>query len=100
MNASRTLNPDIDGPRLATLRARVLAVLQQGGWYTDYELQRVCGGSVGGVGAKRRDLRKAEFGGHEIESRRRGDPARALWEYHIIVPRPGGVQLTLLEWTE
>ena len=80
-----TYDPAHDGARLRTLRERVLALMRDGNWRTDAEIQSICGGNEGGVGAKRRDLKKSEFGGHKIQRRRRGDPVRALWEYRLVV---------------
>lgn len=81
-----TYDPALDGPALDILRARVLNFFlthDWAGWYTDAEICAEVGNTVGGVGAKRRDLRKEEYGGYIIEPRRRGNPKHRIWEYQF-----------------
>lgn len=72
-----------DGARLASLLDRVRELMDDGKWRTLREIVVEVGGSEGGVSARLRDMRKAQFGGVEVERRRRGDPANGLHEYRV-----------------
>jgi hypothetical protein len=75
--------PDVseaDRERLNTQLWRVYRLMRGGGWHTLAEIARAVGGSETGVAARLRDLRKARFGGHQIERRR---VAGGLWEYRM-----------------
>ena len=81
-----TYDPVLDGPALDRLRARVLTFFlthDWDGWYTDAEICAEVGNTTGGVGAKRRDLRKLEYGAYIIVSRRRGKLGYRIWEYQF-----------------
>ena len=78
-----TFDPHDDGERMASLLDRVRALMDDGKWRTLREIVVACGGSEGGVSARLRDMRKAQFGGVEVERRRRGDPANGLHEYRV-----------------
>jgi hypothetical protein len=78
-----------------TLRDRVKAVMADGQWRTLYEIRDVMltrfyvAGSDSGISAKLRDLRKAQFGGHLVDSRRRlsqqwWTPGQ-VWEYRLVL---------------
>jgi hypothetical protein len=80
-----TLDPVLDGPDMDRLRDRVLDFFlthDPDRWYTDEEIRAVVGNSIGGVGARRRDLRKPEYGEYIIVDRRRKGATR-LWEYQF-----------------
>ena len=53
-----------------------------GHWYKLHEIATQTNDPEASVSARLRDLRKAKFGGHEIERRYVGD---GLWEYRMIV---------------
>lgn len=87
-----TYDRTLDEPRLTSLRDRVLLVMGDGRWRTLGEIQARTGGAETGVSAKLRDLRKAQFGAHCVESRRRGNPRHGVWEYRLVAR---GVQLEI-----
>lgn len=72
-----------DQTRLARLLDRVRALMADGHWRTLSEIQQAVGGSEASVSARLRDLRKLANGAHEVQRRRRGDPARGLFEYRV-----------------
>lgn len=81
--------PDFDGEtydaprdkeRLTSQLARVLAAMQDGGWYTLGELAINANAPQQSVSARLRDLRKDKFGKHCVERRHR---AAGLWEYRL-----------------
>lgn len=78
-----TYDRAIDGPRLKGQLDRVRAYMRAHSWVTLEDLQRACGGSQAALSARVRDLRKAKFGGFDVERRRRSD---GLWEYRIAPP--------------
>jgi hypothetical protein len=75
----------LDGKRVATLLGRVRAYMLGNGWRSLGEIALALGrGSEAGISARLRDLRKEQPGcGLRVEKRRRGDPARGLWEYRV-----------------
>jgi hypothetical protein len=75
----------LDAKRVATLLGRVRAFMLGNGWKTLGEIAQALGrGSEAGISARLRDLRKEQPGcGLRVEKRRRGDPARGLWEYRV-----------------
>ena len=81
----RTYSEYLDGRRLATAQARVLALLLDGRWHTVDELRAV-GGSSGDRRA--RQLRDPKHGGFTIE-RERVDGG--LWYYRLVNPDPATV---------
>lgn len=78
-----TFSAELDGARLSGLLFRVFSALSSGRWMTLQELQEKAGGSLCGVSARVRDLRKPKFGGYVIERRRRGNPKSGLHEYRM-----------------
>lgn len=79
-----TYDPALDGVRLGTLLADVRAVMSDGQWMTVTEVRDKIGrGTETSVSARIRDLRKRKFGGHTVESRRRGNHRDGLWEYRL-----------------
>lgn len=78
-----TFDQEFDGERLTTQYDRVSTLMADGAWRTLREIVVACGGSEGGVSARLRDMRKPEFGGVEVERRRRGDPKAGLFEYRV-----------------
>lgn len=67
-----TLEPQDHG-RLGTQQERVRALMADGRWWTLKQLAERVGASEAGVSARVRDLRKARFGGFEVERRRVGN---------------------------
>jgi hypothetical protein len=78
----------LDGARIASLLERVKAHMLSGAWYTLDELASLVGGSEAGISARIRDLRKPQFGGYNIQRRRRAmGPAKGgLHEYRLRRP--------------
>jgi len=83
-----TYDPKRDGKRLSTQLEAVRAAMLQGGkWTLDElrdEVERRTGKrpSEAGVSARIRDLRKPEFGGHDVRGERSKTNA-GLWFYWI-----------------
>ena len=77
-----TFNRKLDGSRLTTLFERVFELMRDGRWRTLGEIQAQVGGSETGIAARIRDFRKAKFGGHIVQHRRR---TAGLWEYRLVV---------------
>ena len=60
----------------------VLDLMRDGRWRTLYEIQKATGeGSEAAISARLRDLRKARFGGYQVNRRRRGDGG--TFEYQV-----------------
>lgn len=78
-----TFDPAHDHGRLAAQLGRVFALMRDGGWRTLEEIGAATGDSVQSVSARLRDLRKAKFGGHRVDRRRRGEPSAGLFEYRM-----------------
>jgi len=78
-----TFSPEHDEARLGAQMSRVLTVMRDGEWRTLAELSRAAEAPEASVSARLRDLRKARFGAWTIARRRRGEPARGLWEYRL-----------------
>lgn len=74
-----------DAVRLSGQLARVFETMRDQVWRTVPELAEIIGGSHTGISARLRDLRKAKFGGHTVDSRRRGDPRAGVWEFRLRV---------------
>ena len=78
-----TYDPVRDGPRLRRQMDRVLETLAGGEWWTLRDLARVANGSEAAVSARLRDLRKPQFGGHQVDRRYRGG---GVWQYRLVPP--------------
>jgi hypothetical protein len=76
-----TFDPALDGRRLSAQLDRVRSAMGNGGWWTLAQLASVVGGSEAGVSARIRDLRKAKFGGWQVDRRRVS--GAGLWEYRL-----------------
>jgi hypothetical protein len=76
-----TYRKDLDQKRLGGQMLRVYEAMRSGQWFTLARLKEICGGSEAGISARIRDLRKQQFGQHEIEKRRIGEGG--LHEYRL-----------------
>lgn len=76
----RTFSPARDGERLGKQLGAVKEVMRDHDWHTLAELSHKAGGSTASVSARLRDLRKARFGGYQVERRY---VSEGLWEYRI-----------------
>lgn len=52
-------------------------------WRTLREIEDLTGYTSASISARLRDLRKAKFGGYEVERRIRGDRSHGLFEYRV-----------------
>lgn len=89
----------LDGKRLTRQRDRVLfLMLGRASWLTLREmcemLERAhgCNFPESSVSADLRHLRKAQFGGYDVQKRRRGEGSQGIWEYVVRIP--------LYEWQQ
>jgi hypothetical protein len=79
----------LDRARLTTQLRRVCFALLDGRWWTLKALALEVNGSVTGVSARLRDLRKPRFGGFTVQNRRRpGAEDSGVWEYRLNAVRP------------
>ena len=84
---------DLNGPtllhedmkRLARQRTAVLAWMAGGAWWTLAEIAEHTGFPEASVSARLRDFRKARYGGHAVNRRRRNGESRGTWEYAIVM---------------
>lgn len=74
-------------PIKSSLRERIYALMRDGQPRSLFEIRAVVGGSDSGISAKLRDLRKARYGGHTVESKC-VDRKRQVYKYRVIVGRP------------
>jgi hypothetical protein len=86
-----TYEPGLDRSRLTGQLLRVYRVMRGGQWLTLREISEATSeegalDSEASVSARLRDLRKARFGSHLVDRRRRGEGRRGLHEYRV--PRP------------
>ena len=77
-------DPALDQGRLTGQLARIYRLMRDGEWRTLGEIATATGDPEASVSAQLRHLRKARFGHHQVEKRRRGHPKRGLWEYQLI----------------
>jgi hypothetical protein len=75
-----TYDPDRDGPRLRRQLQRVIRCMQDGEWRTLDQISRATGDPPASVSARLRDLRKPQFGSHEVD---REYVSRGLWRYRL-----------------
>ena len=78
-------DPSLDDKRLTGQLLRVYSCLKTGAWLTLGEIASLTGDPEASISAQARHLRKARFGAHQIDKRRRGDRTLGLFEYKLIV---------------
>ena len=78
-----TFSPTLDGPRLTSQLEAVKALMLDGRWRSLPYIAGYARGSEAGISARLRDLRKAKFGGYQVERRR---VAGGLYEYRVLPP--------------
>ena len=81
----RTIEHEHDHVRLTRLLDRVIDLMKDEKYRTIDEIKAVTGGSECSLTARLRDLRKAKFGKHTVNRRRRGEPGDGLHEYQLIL---------------
>ena len=80
----KTYEPEHDKLRLTGQIKRTYDALLDGRWKTLTELSFTTGDPEASVSARLRDLRKAKFGGLDIQRQRRGEPSLGLFEYRMV----------------
>lgn len=80
-----TFNPEHDAQRLNAQYRATFALMEDGQWRTLSEIAEAVAAPQASVSARLRDMRKAKFGGHTVERRRRGEPCNGLFEYRLVV---------------
>lgn len=76
-----------DGDRLTKQYVRVFDFMSDGRWRTLDEIALGTGYIQQSISARLRDMRKLKNGSHTVDRRRRGDSARGVFEYRLIVKR-------------
>lgn len=79
--------PMRDDPRLTGQLLRIWRVMCGGAWLSLGRIATLTGDPEASVSAQLRHLRKARFGGHQVDKRHTGD---GLYEYHVT---PGNAAL-------
>lgn len=77
-----TYESSLDQVRMTRQLRAVFEFMKDGSWYTPERISAHCGGSVAGITARIRDLRKDRFGAYKVSSRRVG--RGGSWEYSIM----------------
>jgi len=80
----QTYEPPLDSERLTNQLRRVFDAMGDGRWRTPPELQALIEANWASISARLRDFRKAKFGQHILERRRRGPGRLGLFEYRLI----------------
>lgn len=80
-----TFSPEHDEARLSQQHRRVFDLMRDGAWRSPAEITAATGDDWASASARLRDCRKAKFGGHAVERRRRGEASRGLFEYRLVV---------------
>ncbi|MEL6396610.1 MAG: hypothetical protein AAFQ71_11500 [Planctomycetota bacterium] len=80
----RTFEAEFDADRLRGQLKAVFELMRDGCWRTLGEIKDQIGkGGEASISARLRDLRKDDFGGWDVERRRRGEPSDGLFEYRL-----------------
>ena len=77
----QTYLPKRDGARLSHQLSAVKRIVLDGQWRTDQQIADMIGAPHASIGARRRDLKKAKFGGFRVESRHVGN---GLYKYRVL----------------
>jgi hypothetical protein len=76
-----TYAPTLDHQRLNAQALRVWYAMRDGAWWTLAGLAECTGDPEASVSARMRDLRKPQFGGHQVDRRRVGDSG--VFQYRL-----------------
>lgn len=76
-------DPEYDRERLSGQILRIFNLMRDGEWRTLNEIRGITGDPEASISAQLRHLRKARFGKHTVQRRRRGEEKRGLWEYRL-----------------
>jgi hypothetical protein len=77
--------PALDQVRLTGQIERIFSLMRDGRWRTLSEIESATGDPAASISAQLRHLRKARFGAHTMNKRRRGTRTSGLFEYQVIV---------------
>jgi hypothetical protein len=81
-----TFDEKLDGARLNGQRLKVFELMKDGKYRTITEIKaEIKTGSETAISARLRDFRKARWGGHKVDPRRRGNGKLGVWEYRLIL---------------
>ena len=75
---------EFDQARLAGQILKTFNCMKDGAWRTIDEIHSLTGVPHTSVSAQLRHLRKAKFGGHQVDRRARRDRRYGLFEYRLI----------------
>lgn len=81
----KTFEQAKDGKRLNRQLNEVFDLMQDGIFRTLAEISAATGHPPASVSARLRDLRKAKFGGHTVNRKRRGHWIDGLFEYQLLI---------------
>ena len=86
-----TYDPAVDARPLNRQQQAVYALMTDGQWRCLATISQTLGFPEASVSARLRDLRKAKWGGHDVQRQRRPDSAGTptrLWEYRLdLIPQ-------------
>lgn len=82
-----TFDPAFDQDRLEKQIGRVWDAMKDGRYRTLEQIHAITGDSTASISAQLRNLRKARFGGYEVQKQHRGDRSLGLYEYRVVVPQ-------------
>ncbi len=83
-----TFDEEKDGERLRRQLEAVKDVMSDGAWRTLAEISAATGAPEASASARIRDLKKAKFGGHTVNRRRRaGQENRGIFEYQLLLKK-------------
>jgi hypothetical protein len=83
--AGSDYDPAMDDARLTGQIKRVFDCMKDGAFRTLGEIERIAGDPQASISAQLRHLRKERFGAHIVRKQPRGDRARGLFEYQLII---------------
>lgn len=78
--------PKLDDARLRGQIKRIYEVMKDGKWRTLGEIEALTGDPPASISAQLRHLRKARFGGFEVNKQQRGLREGGLFEYQVLTP--------------
>lgn len=76
---------ELDGLRIGKQMDRIFGVMMDGEWRSLSIIAEITGDPEASISADLRSFRKTRYGGHTVNKRRRGNPARGWWEYQLVV---------------
>lgn len=86
----KTFERNMDGQRLRTQLEQVFDLMKDASWRTLQEIALLSGCPEASISARLRDLRKAKFGKHNVNRRRRPlHDIFGVWEYQLLTAYNG-----------